>query len=143
LAGLEDLDLDYVLFGRVVAALDQVALGGYAGTLEVSERRLVHPLLLELMPAELAGRVAVGGWCFALHDGAGHGEDDGHRHEPVVFPHLGHAHLGAEDAFHSYRPPTVLISMSTPVGRSRCISESIVLLVGDLMSMSRLCVRIS
>src|SRR6185312_3589752 len=50
---------------------------------------------------------------------------------------LGHAQLLADDAFHS------LISMSTPAGRSRRISESTVFGVGEWMSIRRLCVRTS
>src|SRR5690606_33839565 len=79
----------------------------------------------------------------ALHHGARTGEQDGDRNEPVSLPYLSHTHFGAEYAFHVYRPPTVLISMSTPVGRSRCMSESMVLLVGDLMSITLLWVRVS
>src|SRR5690606_34556204 len=129
--------------GLEVAKLDEVTLRPHAGLLEVPGERLVHRLLLLLEPAELDGGVAVRGRCLALHHGARTGQQDRDRNEPVALPDLGHAHFGAEDAFPSYRPPTVLISISAPVGRSRCIRESMVLLVGDLMSISLLCVRIS
>src|SRR5690606_9740444 len=143
LAGREGLDGDVLTVGLEVAKLDEVPLRPHAGLLEVPGERLVHRLLLLLEPAELDGGVAVRGRCLALHHGARTGQQDRDRNEPVALPDLGHAHFGAEDAFHSYRPPTVLISISTPVGRSRCIRESMVLLVGDLMSISLLCVRIS
>src|SRR5699024_10033344 len=63
----------------------------------------------------------------------------------VLVPNLGHAELGAQDSLDLpvHWCPYSLISMSTPAGRSRRISESTVFGVGSRMSMSRLCVRIS
>src|SRR5262249_24510186 len=66
---------------------------------------------------------------------------------PVVLDALGPTELGAQDSFellaHVRRAPQSLISMSTPAGRSSRISESTVFGVGSMMSIRRLCVRIS
>src|SRR6202041_3579686 len=66
---------------------------------------------------------------------------------PLVVEDLGHAELGAQHSLdfsgHVVRSLYSLISMSTPAGRSSRISESTVFGVGSMMSIRRLCVRIS
>src|SRR5204862_3088231 len=66
---------------------------------------------------------------------------------PLVIEDLGHTELGAQDSLellaHVRRVPQSLISISTPAGRSSRISESTVFGVGSMMSIRRLCVRIS
>src|SRR5262249_29738816 len=66
---------------------------------------------------------------------------------PLVVEDLGHTELGVQDSLellaHVRRVPQSLISMSTPAGRSSRISESTVFGVGSMMSIRRLCVRIS
>src|SRR5205814_6995959 len=62
---------------------------------------------------------------------------DGRDDAGLGIEDLRHAYLAAEDSPHS------LISMSTPAGRSRRMSESTVFGVGEWMSIRRLCVRTS
>src|SRR5262249_47603825 len=79
-------------------------------------------------------------------DQGGAGLHHGDRDNAVVVPHLGHAQLGTQDALDlpvHFVGPYSLISMSTPAGRSSRMSESTVFGVGSMMSIRRLCVRIS
>src|SRR5206468_3211719 len=89
---------------------------------------------------ELVGLVAVALGRLDLDDRARASLDHGHGRDVARLrvEHARHAQLPADDALHQS-----LISMSTPAGRSRRISESTVFGVGEWMSISRLCVRIS
>jgi hypothetical protein len=137
------------VLGRVIGPqLGDVPARSQAGLLEHPADRLGHLARIDLAEAELHGRVAVvAGGAHAGHH-ARPGLDHRDRHDlPGVVEDLGHAKLGAQDPFdllaHGRCVPQSLISMSTPAGRSRRISESTVLGVGSRMSISRLCVRIS
>src|SRR5689334_17447201 len=137
------------VLGRVIGPqLGHVPARGQAGLLDHPADRLGHLARIDLAEAELHGRVAVVvGGLYAGHH-ARSGLDHRDRHDlPGVVEDLGHAKLGAQDPFdllaHGRCVPQSLISMSTPAGRSRRISESTVLGVGSMMSISRLCVRIS
>src|SRR5690606_15011399 len=162
LAGASDVDLfaggegvdtellaDRVGRGVSGADLDQVATRGHTGLGEVTGHRLVDLACLDLAEADLDGVVAIGLGLADLSHDVGRGSDHGDGNNLVVLvPHLGHAELGAQQPLHvSFEShllgPQSLISMSTPAGRSRRISESTVFGVGSMMSMRRLCVRIS
>src|SRR6185437_5491915 len=137
------------VLGRVIGPqLGDVPTRSQAGLLEHPADRLGHLARIDLAEAELHGRVSVvAGGAYAGHH-ARPGLDHRDRHDlPGVVEDLGHAKLGAQDPFdllaHGRCVPQSLISMSTPAGRSRRISESTVLGVGSRMSISRLCVRIS
>src|SRR6201992_1422455 len=139
---------DLVLRRVVGAQLSQVAAGRDAGLGEQPGDRLGHLARVDLAKAELHGRVAV--TVRRAHGGnhAGAGLDDGDRRDlPGLVEYLGHPELGAQDPFqllgHCRCVPQSLISMSTPAGRSSRMSESTVFGVGSMMSISRLCVRIS
>src|SRR4051794_9086447 len=140
-AGLEDLDGDRLALDRVheSAELDEVPVRLGAALLQVPELGLRDLPVGDRLEGELHGLVAVGVVGLHLDDGARAGLDHGDSgdHPGLRVEELGHAQLSADDAFHS------LISMSTPAGRSSRISESTVFGVGEWMSMSRLCVRIS
>ena len=139
------------VFGGVGGAqLDEVTSRGHTSLLEVASLRLGDVLRLDGPVAKLDGGVAISLGRAHLSDDTRSGLDDGHGNEPIVLvPQLGHAELGAQHALdsafigHGAQPHGSLISMSTPAGRSRRISESTVFGVGSRMSMSRLWVRIS
>src|ERR1700747_813981 len=143
-----DLLPERVLRRVVGAQLGQVPARGQARLREHAADRLGHLARIDLAEAQLHGRIPVGGR--GPHGGhhARPGLHDRDRHDlPGVVEDLGHAKLGAQDPFdllaHDRCVPQSLISMSTPAGRSRRISESTVFCVGSRMSISRLCVRIS
>src|SRR5262249_42751050 len=108
--------------------------------------RLIHLARVDGAVRELDGRVAVAVRGADLGDHAGSGLNHRHRDNLVVVPDLGHAELGSQDALdlpvHQWSPYS-LISMSPPAGRSSRMSESTVFGVGSMMSIRRLCVRIS
>src|SRR5205823_5840496 len=141
-----DLLSQRVLAGVGGAQLDQVPARRGVGPGEVAGLRLVHLARVDRAVRELDRAVAVLVGGADLGDHARSGLYHGDRDNPVVVPHLGHAELGAQDALHlpvHQSGPYSLISMSTPAGRSRRMSESTVLGVGSMMSIRRLCVRIS
>src|SRR5262249_26469291 len=149
LTGLERLDGD-LLAERVLAGvggtqLDDVPPGRHVGLGVVAGVRLVHLARVDLPVGELDRAVAVLVRGTDLGDHARAGLHHGDRDNPVVVPHLGHAELGAQDALDlpvHQSGPYSLISMSTPAGRSSRMSESTVLGVGSMMSISRLGCRI-
>src|ERR671933_1572600 len=154
LTGLEHLGGDLlaggVLRGVGGAQLDDEAPGRHARLGEVARHRLVHLAGVDRAVRDLDGVVAVGLAAADLGHHTGTGLHDGHGDEPAgAVPDLGHAELLAQHALHlsldSHDSPIPysLISMSTPAGRSRRMSESTVFGVGLRMSISRLCVRIS
>src|SRR6202044_504475 len=103
---------------------------------------------VDLAVAQLHRGVAVGVGRPHRGDDTGARLDDGDGHHlAVVGEDLGHAELGAQDSLdllgHNGCVPQSLISMSTPTGRSSRIRESTVFGVGSMMSIRRLCVRIS
>ena len=99
----------------------------------VPGHRACGPVLWDLPVGDLDRTVPVRVWALHLDDAAWPGLDDGHRDGPgLIIEDLGHAQFFAEDRFH------VLISTSTPAGKSRRINESTVLGVGSRMSMSLL-----
>src|SRR5580693_4946255 len=143
-----DLLADRVLRRVVGAQLGNVPARGQAGLLEQPADRLGHLARVDLAKAELHGRVPVP--VRSAHAGyhARPSLHDRDRHDlPGLVEDLGHAELGAQDPFdllsHCRYVPQSLISMSTPAERSSRISESTVFGVGSMMSISRLCVRIS
>ena len=107
---------------------------------EVTAHGLVDLLLLDVAETELNSLVAVGLSGLHLANRVGLCLDNGDGDDLVVLvENLGHADLFTEDSVdHSRYPPYSLISMSTPAGRSRRMSESTVLGVGSRMSMRRL-----
>src|SRR5690606_17553084 len=124
--------------------------------LGVADGRLVGVLFLHVVEADLDRFVAVVLGIFFLKDHAGTRLDDGDRdHGAVGGKDLRHSDLFAQDPFHvdtsfPFRISVAiassahsLISMSTPLGRSRRISASTVCGVGLTISINRLCVRIS
>src|SRR5918996_2009344 len=156
LPGLEQLDRELLaqgVLGRVGRAqLDGVPARGDPGLVEVALHRLGDLARVGRAVGDLHGVVPVGLWRADLGHDTRPGLDHRDRDDTVVFvPDLGHAELLAEQALqagldvssHRWRVLYSLISMSTPAGRSRRMSESTVFGVGSMMSMSRLCVRIS
>src|SRR6185312_2618325 len=146
LTGLERLDgdrLSHLQLAGLVAELDQVAVRGGAGLLQVAELSLRELLLAAGAERELHGLVAVALVRADAGDRAGTGLEHGHALDaPVVEEALRHPELLGEDRGHDY--DVNRISMSTPAGRwSSRWSESTVFGVGWWMSISRLCVRIS
>src|SRR5680860_218970 len=133
------------------ADLEQVTAWRDACFVEVPGHRLGHLAAVDLTETELYGVVAVRLGSADLRDHVGAGRDHGHGHDAVVvIPGLGHPELGAQKptdvpfkSAHWNSGLQSLISMSTPAGRSRRMSESTVFGVGSMMSMRRLCVRIS
>src|SRR3990172_13094039 len=90
--------------------------------------------------ADLDGVVAVVLLRLDLDDDAGAGLDDGDAARLAVGREdLRHPQLASQYRFHGYS----LISMSTPAGSCSRISVSTVRDDGSMMSMRRLCVRIS
>src|SRR3990172_358703 len=90
--------------------------------------------------ADLDGVVAVVLLRLDLDDDAGAGLDDGDAARLAVGREdLRHPQLPPDNRFHGYS----LISMSTPAGSCSRISVSTVRDDGSMMSMRRLCVRIS
>src|ERR1700730_18332502 len=71
--------------------------------------------------------------------------NDGDRNNSTIWPkYLGHADLSAQQSTeHILITPYSLISISTPAGRFNRVRASTVLLVGSIISIRRLCVRIS
>src|SRR3954468_9398655 len=145
-AGVERLDRDGLphreLAGLVAELLD-VAVRAGVGLLEMAELGLGEVLLLGGAERELHGLVAVAVVCAdARHRAGARLEHRDALDLAVLEEQLGHPELLGEDRGHAQL--TSLISMSTPAGRwSRRWSESTVFGVGELMSISRLCVRIS
>src|SRR5690606_28031900 len=146
-----DLLAERELGGVLGADLGHVAARRHAGLLEVALERLGDLARVDLTGRELHGRVAVGVRGADLrHHVRAHG-DDGHRHEATLLvPELRDAVLGAEHrdqvllwVGRDVLRPQSLISMFTSAGRSSRMSESTAFGVGSMMSMSRLCVRIS
>src|SRR5690606_40893353 len=121
---------------------------------EVALQRLGDLARVDLAVGELHGRVPVGVRRAHLrHDVRADG-DDRHGHEATgLVPELRHPELRAEHrgdrtrvllgGSHDVLQPQSLISMFTSAGRSRRMSESTAFGVGSMMSISRLCVRIS
>src|SRR5690606_28162595 len=146
-----DLLAERELGGVLGADLGHVTARRHAGLLEVALERLGDLARVHLAGRELHGRVAIGVRRADLrHHVRAHG-DHGHRHEAAcLVPELRHAELGAEHrghvlllVGHDVLQPQSLISMFTSAGRSSRMSESTAFGVGSMMSMSRLCVRIS
>src|SRR6202044_3462146 len=103
---------------------------------------------VDLAVAQLHRGVAVGVGRPHRGDDTGARLDDGDGHHlAVVGEDLGHAELGAQDSLdllgHNGCVPQSLISMSTPAGRSSRIRESTVFGVGSMVSVRRLCVRMT
>src|SRR5262249_31135233 len=121
------------------AELDEMPVRLDAVLLQMPELALGELPLGDGLEGELDGLVPVRLVRLHLDHRARPGLDHGDRRHDARLrvEDLGHADLPAEDAFHS------LISMSTPAGRSRRMSESTVFGVGEWMSISRLCVRTS
>src|SRR2546421_4721530 len=150
LAGREGLRrhllAECVLAGVGGAQLDDVPARRHVRLGVVAGGRLVDLARIDRAERELDRAVAVLVRGTDLGDHARAGLHHGDRDNLVVVPHLSHAELGAQDALDlpvHQSVPYSLISMSTPAGRSRRMSESTVLGVGSMMSISRLCVRIS
>ena len=127
-----------ILPGIVDPDLDQVAVWRHACPGEMAGHRLGHLHLRCLAVGDLDRVVTIALGGLDLDDATGSGLDDGDRNRlRIVVEDLRHAQLLAEDRFH------VLISTSTPAGRSSRMSESTVFGVGSRMSMRRLWMRIS
>src|SRR5438874_969411 len=141
-ADLEALDGDGLALRRAgqAAQLEQVSVRRDAVLLQVPELRLREPLLGDLVVGDLNGVVAVDGSLLDRDNRAWTCLDHCHRGHltGLLVEDLRHPKLPADDPLHQS-----LISMSTPAGRSRRISESTVFGVGEWMSIRRLCVRIS
>src|SRR5690606_9558170 len=144
-----DLLTDRVLAGVGGAHLDVVAARGEVVLTQVIAERLVHLARVDVAVAELNRGVPIGlRGTDASHDSWA-GLQHRHRHNFAgLVEDLGHAELFAQDSLdllgrHVFSVLQSLISMSTPAGRSSRMSESTVFGVGSMMSISRLCVRIS
>src|ERR671923_62078 len=142
LARLEGLDGDRFpdrQLGRP-AHLDEVPVRLGLALAQVSDLGPRELPLGDGLERELHRLVSVGFDGLHLHDRARPRLDDGDRRRDagLLVENPGHAELSTDDALHQS-----LISMSTPAGRSSRISESTVFGVGEWMSISRLCVRIS
>src|SRR5215218_1130432 len=146
LTGLEDLDGDGLAdlqLAGLVAKLDEMAMRGGVGLLEVAQLGARELLLAAGAESQLDGLVAVAVMRTDTGDRARAGLEHGDALDAAVIEEaLGHAELLGEDRSHDYDANR--ISMSTPAGRwSSRWSESTVFGVGWWMSISRLCVRIS
>src|SRR5262249_51787133 len=142
LAGLERLDGDVLADDELALPpqLEQVPVGAVDRVrLEVPGLRLRDLAIGDLVVGNLHRVVAVRLGRLQLHDWTRLGLDHRHRRDDACLriEDAGHPQLPADDPFHS------LISMSTPAGRSRRMSASTVLGVGEWMSIRRLCVRTS
>src|SRR6266542_1933084 len=141
-ARLERLDGDVLADDRVARAseLDEMAVRTGAVRLQMADLALRELPLRDGLERELHGLVTVGVGRAHEDDRARPRLDHGHGRDAagLLVEDLRHADLAAENPLHQS-----LISMSTPAGRSRRMSESTVFGVGEWMSISRLCVRIS
>ena len=113
--------------------LDEVTMGRHAGPSVMTSHWPTSFSCCELFEGDLYRAVPVSRKCLHLDDVDRPGLDDGDRDRPgLLIEDLRHAELFAHDGIH------VLISTSTPAGRSRRINESTVFAVGSRMSIRRL-----
>src|ERR1700694_3810043 len=126
---------------RIAAELVQHCFRSHVEFFETAAHGFVERLDFRIFKAEHNRVVTVLIGYFALDDLARTRSDDRARNAPAIIGEdIRHADLTADNLFHLCY---AFSSMSTPAGRSKCMSASMVFELACRMSISRLCVRIS